>query len=123
MGTWRKGRFYRLAVRFDLPIKDKRLKNEDTSASTPSHTSLSFGRQSGEELGVGGGGGFRGNGIHGLHLLNPHGDKRLAQQKYRLLERRGATMEIISEHEKQFGQRQPSSLQHVGPSGASGGPQ
>lgn len=70
-----------------------------------------------------GGGGFRGNGIHGLHLLNPHGDKRLAQQKYRLLERRGATMEIISVHEKQFGQRQPSSRQHVGPTGASGGPQ
>lgn len=48
----RKGRFYRLAVRFDLPIKDKRLKNEDTSASALSHTSLSFGRQNGEELGV-----------------------------------------------------------------------
>lgn len=47
----RKGRVYRLTVRFDLPMKDKRYKNDDTSASTLSHTSLSLGRQNGEKGG------------------------------------------------------------------------
>lgn len=38
-------------MRFDLPMKDKRYKNDDTSASTLSHTSLSLGRQNGEKGG------------------------------------------------------------------------
>lgn len=67
----RKDSVYRLTVRFDLPIKDKRFKNDETSVSAQRHTSLSFGRQNGEkvewEVSVGREG-FQGNGIHGIHL-------------------------------------------------------
>lgn len=102
-------------MRPDLPIKDERYKND---ASTLSHTSPSLGRQNWEK------GGREGSVSRVTEFMDytfkSPWRQEISTAKYRLLERRGATMEIISVHEKQFGLRQPCSRQHVGPAGASG---